>query len=613
MSSNRESRPIWQQQAWRIDRALRLVWQCSRGWTLAGLALMLLQSLMPLLSLYLTKQILDAVTQAITGASRSAALRQVFLWVGWAAAATLFSEVLRALGSFVSQAQAQVVADHIHQRLHRKSVALDLAYYENPRYYDTLHRAQEDAPFRPLSIVTGLLQAGQSGLSLLALAGLLFAFHPLLAAILFAATLPGLMVRVKYARETFRRQQRWTANERRAYSYHWLLTAGEFAGEIRLFHLGPLFISRFRELRAHIRRERLALSRQAMLAELGPQALAILAVFGAVTLLVKQAFAGALTPGALVMYWQAFQRGQENFRDLLHAAAGIYQDNLFLASFHEFLELQPAITTPARPRPLPRPLKTGIEFHCVSFCYPGTSRTALHDISLRLRPGEIVALVGENGSGKSTLIKLLCRLYDPTAGRITLDGVDLREYDPAAWRAEIGVLFQDYVRYNLSARENIWLGEITLAPDDQRIAAVARQTGADRVIAKLPAGPATLLGKWFEEGEELSTGEWQKLALSRACLRQKQLLLLDEPTSSLDARAEAQFFQHLRAIAADRATLLISHRLATARLADRIYVLANGHLVASGTHAQLLSQSGNYAELFATQAQSYRTGEAVTA
>ncbi len=597
----------------RLDYALRLVWQAGRGWVIASTALMLVQSTLPLLGLYFTKQIIDALTRVLADGARGEALPQILLWLGLAGGTALLYEVCRSLAGFLAQGQTQAVADDIHHRLHLKSIALDLEYYENPRYFDTLHRAQEEAPFRPVSIVNGLQQIGQSGLSLLAIAGLLFRFHPGLTALLFAATLPGLLVRLKYAGKVFRQQHHWTAAERRAYYYHCLLTTAEFAKEVRLFDLGPLFLTRFRELRERIRHERLRLSRQAMLAELAPQAFAILAILGVAVVLAQQTLSGALTLGAMVMYWQAFQRGQENFRELLHAAAGIYQDNLFLSHFHELLHLQPRIVAPSQPRPLPRRLTTGVAFHRVSFRYPGATRTALYDVSLCVRPGEIIALVGENGSGKSTLIKLLCRLYDPTAGCITLDGIDLREYDPQAWRGEIGILFQDYLRYNLSAQENIWLGDVTLAPDHRRIKTVAQQTGADRVIATLPAGYATVLGKWFEDGEELSLGEWQKLALSRACLRHQHLLLLDEPTSSLDARAESEFFQRLRELAAGRATILISHRLATARLADRIYVLSGGRVVASGSHAELLAQAGDYAELFETQARPYRLEEAVAA
>ncbi len=597
----------------RIDRGLRLVWQCSRGWTVASLALVLAQSGLPLLGLYFTKQIIDAVTLALNAGAGGAALQQILCWLGLAAGTALLTEILRALGNFVAQVQAQVVADHVHHRLHLKSIGLELAYYDNARYFDALHRAQEDAPFRPLSLANGLLQAGQSGLSLLAIAGLLFAFSPLLVMILFVATLPGLFVRLKYAGAAYRWQRRWTGNERRAHYYHWLLTGSEFAKEVRLFDLGPLFIQRFRALRERIRHERFRLALKSTAAELAPQALATLAIFGVAAFLAQQTLAGALTLGAMVMYWQAFQRGQGNFRDLLHAAANLYQDNLFLANLYEFLDLKPALAAPSRPRPLPRPVTAGLELHHVSFRYPGAAQDALHDLNLCLRPGEIIALVGENGSGKSTLLKLLCRLYDPTAGRLTLDGVDLREFDPADWRREIGIIFQDHVHYNLTAQENIWLGEITLAADHPRLAAAAQQTGADRVIAKLPAGYASLLGKWFEDGEELSLGEWQKIALSRACLRQKQFLFLDEPTSSLDAGAEAEFFARLRTIAAGRITVLISHRLSTARLADRICVLAAGRIVASGTHAQLLAQAGRYAELFETQARPYRAGAAVTA
>lgn len=592
--------------ALRLDRAVRLVWQNARSWMLANLALLLAQSALPVASLYLTKQIIDAVTLALSASDKNAAWQSAALWVGLAGALALLMEVCRSLTSFVNQAQAQLITDRMHEMLHAKSLAVDLEYYENAHYYDALHRAQQDAPFRPQSIVNSLMQAGQSGLSLLAIAGLLFSYNATLASLLFLATLPGLWVRLKYADQAYRWQRHWTASERRAYYYNWMLTSGEYAKEVRLFNLGPLFMQRFRALRETIRRERLAIATKSAFTELAPQVLATLAVFGACAFMAHQTIAGLLTLGAMVMYWQAFVRGQSFFRDLLQAVANLYQDNLFLSNLDEFLELKPRVAEPQQPRPFPRPMRKGIVFHGVSFRYPESSKIALQDIDLSLRPGETIALVGENGSGKTTLIKLLCRLYDPTTGHITLDGVDLRDYASADVRREIGVIFQDHAHYNLTAQENIWLGNVALPQQHERIPLAAQHAGADQVIAKLPARYQTVLGKWFEDGEELSIGEWQKIALSRAFLRDAQIIVLDEPTSAIDAKAEFAFFQRFRKLAKNRATVLISHRLSTVRLADNIYVLADGRLSENGTHEQLLVRDGVYAQLFETQARQYR-------
>jgi ABC-type multidrug transport system fused ATPase/permease subunit len=310
--------------------------------------------------------------------------------------------------------------------------------------------------------------------------------------------------------------------------------------------------------------------------------------------------------GHLVMYYQALQRAQDNLREMLSGLANLYENNLFLTNVYEFLTLAPQISGPLTPQVIPRPMRQGISFENVSFRYRAGFHQALKDIRLTIEPGEIVALVGENGSGKTTLVKLLCRLYDPTIGRITLDGIDIREFDPSLLRREISVIFQDFVQYELTAKENIWFGNTELSPDHPRIVRSARESGADDVIRMLPRSYDTVLGKMFEEGEELSIGQWQKVALARAFLRNSQIIVLDEPTSALDAKAEYDVFNRFRELAEGRSALLISHRLSTVKMADTIYVLDQGQIVERGTHDQLVRHGATYANLFEMQAQSYR-------
>ena len=306
------------------------------------------------------------------------------------------------------------------------------------------------------------------------------------------------------------------------------------------------------------------------------------------------------------MCYHAFQRGQSQLRQVLARLADLYEDNLFLANFTDFVELRPRVVEPARPRPVPQPIRHGIVFENVSFQYPTGTAQVLRGVSLAIRPGEHVALVGENGAGKTTLVKLLCRLYDPSAGRITIDGIDLRHFSTCQLRRHIAAVFQDYTKYHLTARENIWLGDVDLPPRDERILAAARQAGADPAIARLPNGYETTLGKRFEDGEELSIGEWQKVALARAFVRDAQIIILDEPTSAMDAGAEHELFRRFRQLARGRSAVLISHRFSTVRMADRICVLHDGRIIEKGTHDELVARNGTYERLFETQAQFYR-------
>jgi ATP-binding cassette subfamily B protein len=382
-----------------------------------------------------------------------------------------------------------------------------------------------------------------------------------------------------------------------------MLTGGGHAKEIRLYDLGPLLMRRFRDLRRKLRGERLGIAARRSVAELAAQTGATAAIYGSLAFIAYRTVQGTNTLGDLVMYYQAFQRGQGFLQGMLGGLAGIYEDNLFLSNMYEFLDLKRKVVEPAQARPVPRPMQTGIVLSHVGFQYPTGARKVLEDVSLAIRPGEVV---GENGSGKTTLVKLLCRLYDPTGGTITLDGVDLRRFETAALRREFSVLFQDYAQYHLTARENIWFGDTSLPPDHERVVAAARDSGADDVIRGLPKGYETVLGKLFEEGEDLSIGEWQKVALSRAFLRDAQILVLDEPTSSLDAKAEQAVFENFRKLASGRTAILISHRFSTVRMADRIYVLRDGRIIEGGTHEELIRSGGTYAHLFETQARQYR-------
>lgn len=587
-----------------LKRAICLVWQSTPLWSAVTTILLLVQGVLPIVSLYLMKRIVDAVTVGI-GAG-SAAFSEVLLLVILAGFTALIADCLRSLSGYASEAHSQIVTDFVHDILHAKSIELDLEYYENAQFYNALHRAQQEAVYRPQRILNSLVQLAQNGISLMAIAALLISLHWAIAAVLLAAALPGLFVRLNHTGKLYRQQRGWTLKERIAYYFHLMLVHDSYAKEVRLFDLGAGFRQRYRHLRDSIRQEKLALAQWRSQAELITQSSSTFAVFAACGFIAYQTLVGQITLGGLVMYYQGFQRGQLCLRELLSSLASLYENSLFLSHLYEFLDLKPTVANPDNPHPVPNPFAVGVTFEGVSFHYPHSSRPLLEEINLTIPAGETVALVGENGAGKTTLIKLLCRLYDPTGGRIAIDGIDLRELNATEWRREISVVFQDYVRYNLTVRENIGFGNIANLAEEEAIITAAQKAGVDKAIAKLPKGYETTLGTQFDEGEELSVGEWQKVAIARAFLRSAQILVLDEPTSALDARSESEVFEQFRQLIQGKTAILISHRLSTVKMVDRIFVLEKGRIVESGSHEELLSLGGTYARLFAMQAKHYQ-------
>jgi ATP-binding cassette subfamily B protein len=592
------------QQLPHLPRALRLVWAAAHKWTAVWAVLLVVQGLLPVATVYLARLLVDSLVGVVDGGGSWAELRPVLLLVAAMAAVLLLTELLRSLSGWIRIAQSELVRDYMSNLVHEKAAALDLAFYESPDYYDLLHRVRVDAHNRPVALLENLGGLVQNGITLVAMAGVLIPYGWWLPLALLLSTLPAFYVVLDYTVRQHQWRVRTTADERRGWYYEWVLTNLQTAAELRLFGLGDHFRQAYQGVRRRLRGERVQLARQQGVAETFAGASALLVTGAALAWMLWRAAQGFVSLGDLALFYQAFNQGQRLMRTLLENAGQIYSNILFIGNLFEFLALEPQVVDPAAVQPLPAP-RGAIRFQGVSFHYPGSERLALRDFDLAIPAGRVVAIVGPNGAGKSTLIKLLCRFYDPDAGRVTFDGLDLHDLSLETLRRQITVLFQEPVRYNATAAQNIALGDLVARAGPAEIEAAAVAAGADEPVRRLPKGYETLLGKWFAGGAELSVGEWQRLALARAFLRQAQLIILDEPTSAMDSWAEADWMERFRGLAAGRTAIIITHRFTTAIRADVIHVMEQGRIVESGSHGELLALGGRYAQSWSEQVQEY--------
>ena len=587
-------------------QAVKLVWQTDRWATIVLGFLTLGGALLPASQAWVGKLIVDGVVASIQRGADPEVVRRVFVYLILELALFLLNTGLNHARRLIQQLIQLQLANRIRGEIIQKALTLDLAFFEHPDFYDRLQNARRESGYKPVDLINDTFLIVQNTITLISFAVLLLRFSPWLVIILLVTSIPAFIAETRFSEEGFRLLTRRAPETRQINYLSRLLTEDTSAKEIKLFNLGETLLARYMTLFDKFFREDKSLALRRAVAGFGLGLIATLGFYGSYAWIVWHTVQGKISLGDMTLYLTIFRQGQSTFQGILSGVGSIYENNLFMANLFDFLGLKPQMAVAARNQGLSVPLRSGIEFRRVGFRYPESEEWALRDIDLTIRPGEKIALVGPNGAGKTTLIKLLSRLYDPTEGMILIDGVDIRELDPLDLRQRIGVIFQDFVRYHLAASENIGVGQIEALDRLEQIIESARKSGAHSIIENLPDGYQTMLGRWFHGGHELSVGQWQKIALARAFMRDAEILVLDEPTASLDAETEYEIFRRFQELTVGKMAILISHRFSTVRMADRIVVIQEGRVAEIGSHHDLLNQGGIYGHLFSLQAEGYR-------
>jgi len=593
-----------------VPALFRLIWRTHRGYTSAMMVLRVMRSVVPVMTFWVGKLILDSV---ITAKAAHGSLSQVWRYLVLELAIVLTGEILARASSLIESLLGDLFSNAMSVQLMEHAAKLDLAQFEDPEFYDHLERARRQTVGR-IALLSLLLSMSQDALTLLTLAGALIAYNPWLLLLLAVAVIPSFLGETHFASLGYSLLFRWTPERRQLDYLRYVGASDKTAKEVQMFGLAPWLTERYRDLSQKFYEENRNLSIRRGIVSALLSILGTVGYYAAYVVILIRAVKGDITIGTLTFLAASFGRGRDVIQSILLSASNVAEQALYLRDLFVFLEMRPTIESPPNARLVPAKIQSGFVFENVGFRYPGSEQWAIRNVDLVLRPGERVALVGENGAGKTTITKLLARLYDPTEGRITLDGVDLKEYNLASVRHAIGVIFQDFVRYDMRFDENIGVGEIDSVRADldknngtpTAITAAAENSLAASLLPRFSKGYQQMLGRRFEEGVDLSGGEWQKIALARAYIRDAQVLILDEPTAALDARAEYEVFLRFSELVAGRMAILISHRFSTVRMADRIIVLRHGKVEGQGSHEELLLKGGLYAELFTMQAAGYR-------
>jgi ATP-binding cassette subfamily B protein len=581
----------------------RMIWRTSPSLTFSNIFLRLFKAAIPLGQLYVGKLIIDEVIHLISAPQKD--FDQLWWWIGIELGLAVFSEIFNRLISLTDALLGDLYANHSSIELMHKAASLDLGMFEDSEFYDKLERARRQTTGRVV-LMSMVLSQLQDLITIVFLGAGLVVFEPWLILILFIAVLPSFLSEAYFSRSSYSLVRSWTPQRRELDYLRYIGASVETAKEIKVFGLDTFLTGRFSRIAKEYYKANKTIAVKRTIWGTLLQILSVLAYYGAYVLIIVRTVAGAVTVGDMTFLSGSFNRLQSQLQNLLSTFTRITESALYLQDYFDFLAIVPTIRDHPEAIDAPKEIKEGIRFENVGFKYPGTDVWAVRHINFFLEPGEKLALVGENGAGKTTLVKLLARMYDPSEGRILIDGRDVREFKIESYRKMIGVIFQDYVRFSFKAGENVAVGQIEESDNTQQIKTAAEKSLADPVIQKLPGGYDQMLGKRFAEGIDLSGGEWQKIALARAYMRDAQIVILDEPTASLDARAEYEVFKRFSELTKGKSAVIISHRFSTVRMADRILVLKNGELLELGTHEELLHKNGLYAELFALQAQGYQ-------
>ncbi len=586
-----------------VPAVLKIVWDSGPGVVVFGLVSRLFSALLPVGLLWITKLIIDGINTAV---HTHQSVKPGFWWlvVGEFSLAVLNSILLRTI-DYSDSLLGDKYTRHVSIRVMNQAASLDLIAYEDPVFYDRLERARVQATDR-LVMIQQIGRLVQQAITTITLSVSIMLFSPWLMLLLIAGVVPAFLGESHFAFLGYAKNFRQTPVRRQLDYLRILGGSKEAAKELKLFGLKDFLRERFTLLSDGIYEENVSLSRRKLIAGALLSTIGTMGYYSAYVFVIWRTVSGALTIGTLTFLAGAIQQASSNIEQIFSTLAGIGDQALFLTDLLAFFEMKPTIQSKPNALPAPRPIVRGVEFKNVSFSYPGNSRRVLDSINFQLHTNERLALIGENGQGKTTIVKLITRLYDPTEGQILLDGIDLRDYDLEDLHREIGVIFQDFMRYEMTARENIAVGRIEEINNLELLKGAAQKSLADLTIGRLSGGYDQMLGRRFEQGVDLSGGEWQKVALARAYLRDAQLLILDEPTAALDARSEFEVFHRFAELTAGKMALFISHRFSTVRSADRILVLGNGRIAEEGTHDQLARLGGRYAEMFEMQASSYR-------